>query len=209
MTTGQTPRDGAPPSARPRRADAERNVERILHAALEALASDPEASMASIARRADVARATIYVHFPTRETLIEAVTERAIDEVTEAMKSAEPDRDDPSVALQRLLTVAWRELGRLHALVGINVQRPPAELRKLHRPVFALLQPLIERGQRDETFRPDVSASWHISMLLALVHAASVEVQGNRLPVEQIESALLAAALGAVTARPDDSPRHG
>ena len=76
---------------------------RILDAALDALASDPEASMAEIARRAGVVRATIYVHFPTRESLIEAVTERAIAEVTQAMAAAEPDRGDPAEALQRVL----------------------------------------------------------------------------------------------------------
>jgi AcrR family transcriptional regulator len=203
MTPRQTPRDVARSSARPRRADAERNVERIVEAGLEALASDPEASMADIARRAGVARATVYVHFPTRETLIEAVTRRAIADVTKAMKSAEPDRDDPSEALQRVLRVAWRELGRFHALVGINVQQPQADLMKLHGPVFAVLQPLIERGQHDDSFRPDVPATWHISMLLALIHAASIELQNNVMPMEQIESALLATALGAVVARPE------
>src|SRR5215218_1847127 len=82
-------------SKRRRRADAERSVARILDAAVDALASDPEASMAGIAHRAGVVRATIYVHFPTRESLIEAVTERAIAEVTQAMSAAEPSRGRP------------------------------------------------------------------------------------------------------------------
>ena len=37
---------------------------RILDAAVDALASDPEANMAEIARRAGVVRATVPVHFP-------------------------------------------------------------------------------------------------------------------------------------------------
>ena len=60
-----------------RRADAERSVAAITDAALEALASDPDASMAEIARRAGVVRATIYMHFPTREALLDAVMEHA------------------------------------------------------------------------------------------------------------------------------------
>ena len=190
----------APPAARPRRADAERSVERILDAALDALVRDPEASMSDVARGAGVARATIYVHFPTRERLIEAVTERAIAEVTRAMVAAEPGRDDPAQALARLLTIAWRELGRFHALVSINVRQPRADLRELHRPVFAILQPLVERGQQDGAFRSDVPAAWHISMLLALIHAASGEVELGSLTKDEVEHALVRTTLGAVAA---------
>src|SRR6266508_2189182 len=152
-------------SKRRRRADAERSVVRILDAAVDALASDPEVSLAEIARRAGVVRATIYVHFPTRESLLEAVTKRAIAEVTQAMAAAAPNRGDPGEALQRVLTTAWQELGRFHALIAINTRRPQAELRRLHRPVFALLQPLIERGQRAGAFRSDVPSTLHLSML--------------------------------------------
>lgn len=203
MTPSDTTRKSAPRSARPRRADAERSVARILEAALDTLASDPEASMAEIARRAGLVRATIYVHFPTRESLIEAVTERAIAEVTQAMAAAEPDRHDPTEALQRVLAAAWREIGRFHALVGINAGQPPAELRRLHRPVFAFLQPLIERGQHSGAFRSDVPAAWHLSMLLAIIHTASDELQTSRLPTEAIESALVTTVLGALGARPE------
>src|SRR5215218_9219850 len=189
---------------RRRRADAERSVARIQDAAVDVLASDPEASMAEIARRAGVVRATIYVNYPTRESLLEAVTERAIAEVTQAMSAAEPNRGDPAEALQRVLTAAWQELGRLHALVAINTRRPQAELRRLHRPVLALLQPLIERGQRAGTFRPDVPPAWHLSMLLALIHAASGELQTNRLSAVEIESALVTTVLGALSATGGD-----
>src|SRR6266540_5149197 len=189
MAPNDVTRNAPSESKRRRRADAERSVARILDAALEALAGDPEASMAEIARRAGVVRATIYVHFPTRESVIEAVTEGAISEVLQVMVAAEPDRGDPAEALQRVLTAAWRELGRFHALVAINTQLPQAELRRRHRPVLALLQPLIERGQRAGTFRSDLPAQWHLSMLLALIHTASGELQAKRVPAAEIESA--------------------
>jgi AcrR family transcriptional regulator len=179
-------------------------VASILDGALEALTRDPEVSMAEIARRAGVVRATIYVHFPTRESLIEGVTERAIAEVTAVMAAAEPERGDPAEALRRVLTVGWRELGRFHALVGLNVRLPPAELRRRHRPVLALLQPLIERGQRDGRFRADVPVAWHLSMLLALIHAASGELESKRLAATEIEAALVTTVLGALSAPTDD-----
>src|SRR6184192_2140984 len=82
-----------------RRADAERNTASIINAALEALANDPDASMAEIARRAGVVRATVYMHFPTRESLLDAVMEYAVAQVAEATSSAEPTRGEPTEAL--------------------------------------------------------------------------------------------------------------
>jgi AcrR family transcriptional regulator len=198
MTPRHSTRNASTESEPRRRADAERSVARIPDAAVDALASDPEVSMAEIARRAGVVRATIYVHFPTRESLLDTVTERAVAEVTHAMAAAEPDRGDPAEALQRVLTVAWRELGRFHALVAINTRRPQTELHRLHGPVLALLEPLIERGQRAGTFRPDLPVQWHLSMLLALIHAASGELRSGLLPAGRIEPALVTAVLGAL-----------
>src|SRR3954447_10466038 len=100
MTETKTPTKA---SARKRRADAERSIEAIASGALDALASDPDASMAEIARRAGVVRATIYVHFPTREALLDAVMEDATTQVAEATRAAEPDRGEPAEALERVL----------------------------------------------------------------------------------------------------------
>jgi AcrR family transcriptional regulator len=191
-----------PREARRRRADADRSEARILDAAVEALAGDPEASMAEIARQAGVVRATVYVHFPTRDALIAAVTERAMSEVVDVIVAAEPERGDPSEALRRVVTEAWRTLGRYHALVAINTQLPQAELHARHRPVLAILEPLIERGQRDGSFRSDVPAAWHLSMVMALIHAASGELQAGRVPEQHAEAALSTTVLGAVRAGP-------
>jgi AcrR family transcriptional regulator len=200
MRSMATQRESSRP--RQRRADAERSVARIHEAAIEALASDPEASMAEIARRAGVVRATVYVHFPTREALLAAITARAIEEVTREIAAAEPDRGEPAEALRRVVAAAWRSLGRFHSLVEINTRLSDAELRHRHASPRAVLVPLIERGQRDGAFRAGVPAAWHLTMILALIHAASGELRAEQASPDQVEDALLATVLGAVSSQP-------
>jgi AcrR family transcriptional regulator len=155
--------------------------------------------MAAIARRAGVVRATIYVHFPTRDALIDAVTDRALEEAAAAIDAAEPERGEAEEALARVVRSTWRTLGRYHALVAINTQRHGHEqLHAKHHAVLARLAPLIARGQADGRFRPDVPLAWHLSMLLALVHAASGELGAARIGDAEAEPALVMTVLGAL-----------
>ncbi len=187
------------PTQRRRRSDADRSVRAILEAALEALASDPDASMAEIARRAGVVRATIYAHFPTRESLLDAVMENAVAQVAEATRAAEPTRGEPQEALERVLRAAWQKLSSFHALLAINTARLSVkELHRRHLPVMTLFVPLIERGQKQGVFRGDVPVSWHLAVIRSLVHAASSELQSGRLSQPQVEQTVVSTVLAAM-----------
>jgi AcrR family transcriptional regulator len=184
---------------RRRRSDADRSVQAIREAALEALASDPDASMAEIARRAGVVRATIYAHFPTRESLLDAVMEHAVAEVAEAAAGAEPTRGEPREALERVLGATWRKLSNFHALLAINTARLSAtELHRRHLPVMTHFVPLIERGQKSGVFRSDVPVSWHLAVIRALVHTASAELQSGRLSEGDVEQTMVTTVLAAM-----------
>ncbi|MFL5959580.1 MAG: TetR/AcrR family transcriptional regulator [Gaiellaceae bacterium] len=182
-----------------RRADAERNISSIIDAALEALASDPDVSMAEIARRAGVVRATVYMHFPTRESLLDAVMEDAVAQVAEATSSAEPTRGEAEDALERVLRATWHKLSDFHTLLAINTSRLPAkELHRRHQPVMTLFVPLIERGQTTGVFRSDLPVPWHLAMIRAIAHAASAEVRSGRIDESKVEDALISTALNAL-----------
>jgi AcrR family transcriptional regulator len=66
------------------RADAIRNRERVLEAAKAVFsAGGADASLEAVARRAGVGIGTLYRHFPTRESLYEAVYRREVEQLGE------------------------------------------------------------------------------------------------------------------------------
>lgn len=93
-----------PPDQSPsptRRADAERNREKILAAARAAFADpDAQVSMAEISRRAGVGMATLYRNFPGRRELLEALYTDEVDAICEATETV--DGETPGAAL-----MAW------------------------------------------------------------------------------------------------------
>lgn len=94
MSTDQSP-------SPTRRADAERNREKILAAARAAFADpDAQVSMAEISRRAGVGMATLYRNFPGRRELLEALYTDEVDAICEAAETV--DGDTPGAAL-----MAW------------------------------------------------------------------------------------------------------
>jgi AcrR family transcriptional regulator len=188
------------PAPKRRRADADRSVASILDAALEALASDPDSSMSEIARRAGVVRATVYVHFPTREMLLDAVMEYAVGQVAEATRGAEPDHGEPAEALARVLRATWRRLAQFHWLLAINTARLSAEeLHRRHRPVLDQLEPLIKRGQKQGVFRSDLPVSWLLAVTRSIVHTASAEIRGGRIQDSEAEDVMISTVLGAIS----------
>jgi AcrR family transcriptional regulator len=74
---------GTDTAARVQRADAARNRDTLLAAATRAFASaETEPSMRAIAREAGVGIATLYRHFPTRESLVDAIYHDQVQRLT-------------------------------------------------------------------------------------------------------------------------------
>jgi AcrR family transcriptional regulator len=96
-------RDQSAETARRPRADAVRNRERVLEAAKAIFnAGGPDASLEAVARRAGVGIGTLYRHFPTRETLFEAVYRREVQQLVELAERLKSEAA-PVDALRRWL----------------------------------------------------------------------------------------------------------
>jgi AcrR family transcriptional regulator len=176
------------------RADARRNVRRILEATTELIATDPGASMERVAAAAGVSRATLYHHFSSRDALMDALTDQSIGEVTAALEAAHPEEGTAAEAMERVLLAAWQVIGRYRGLVIVNQRLERAELRARLAPALAPVRALIRRGQGNGAFDPDLPTEWLLSTVIDLIHAASRQVTGGAMDPAAAERALLRTA---------------
>jgi AcrR family transcriptional regulator len=137
------------------RADAQRNLERVLDAAEQAFgASGPDASIDEIARLAGVGHGTVFRRFPTKDDLMFAVIERHVEEMCVFAEEALA-ADDPG---QAFFDFVWR-------LAELNMSTPGLHRCVVHcgdKPGAAELEKLadriVSRAQRAGAVRRDVKA---------------------------------------------------
>lgn len=134
-----------------------------------------------IARRAGVGAGTMHRHFPTKESLFEAIVISHVEALAgEASNLA--DADDPGEAffgfcfsvIER--SAANRALAEVLGRVGIDVKaRVPAVAEQLDRN----MERLVERAQATGSIRSDIGMS-EVRALLNSIHVATEREHGNR-----------------------------
>jgi TetR/AcrR family transcriptional regulator, mexCD-oprJ operon repressor len=155
------------------RADAARNVRRILDSATKVLADDHVAGMAEVASAAGLARATLYRHFPTRADLVDAIRTQAYDDAGAAIAACRLEEDTVDEALRRLVEglVAvgdrYRFLQNEAASESVGAVSRKRE-EELSQPVLAL----IRRGQESGELAADVDPTWVTRTMDALIRSA-------------------------------------
>ncbi|MCP2342665.1 TetR/AcrR family transcriptional regulator [Actinomadura rupiterrae] len=142
------------------RADARRNLERILLAARElVIERGPAVPLDDIARKAGVGSGTLYRRFPDRATLLHAVAADALTRTVHAARTATDQESDPFEALARYMREALdqRVSAVLPALLGtVDLENDP-DLAPLREEAVRLLQDLIDRAHAAGTLPPDVT----------------------------------------------------
>ena len=183
------------------RADARRNAQRLLDAAAELLAADPLVSLEQVAAHARVSRTTLYHHFPSREALLDALTDRSVTDVSRALESARPTEGAAAEAMDRALKSTWQVVGRYRGLVSINPRRLGRdELRRRLEPALEPVRSLIIRGQLSGAFDPELAPDWLLGLLTDIIHAASAHVSAGNMDATTAERALLRSASAVLSA---------
>ena len=185
MTTDTTTDQATSQPAKALRADAQRNIERLLEAARAAITKDgPDASLDDIARDAGVGSGTLYRHFPTRVALLEAVYR---DEV--ARLCAEGDRllesgTEPGEALSEWLRVYVSFGAVKRGLMG-PLTTALGQDSDLFSSCKAMVKStggrLVQQAQDAGAIRKDVEITDVLTLASAIAHAGELTREGSDL----------------------------
>jgi AcrR family transcriptional regulator len=143
------------------RKDAQRNLERVLHAAHELFAErGPDVRMEEVAQRAGVGVGTIYRRFRSKEELFAAVSQAACADAHDTLQAAAHAVCDPAGKLRALVIVQYRQSAEQAALiamrgaVSMHGMCGVFDQQQLHESLHTILASVIAEGQRDGLIRP-------------------------------------------------------
>ena len=160
------------------RADVLRNRVAILDAAAEVLGEDPSASLAHVAQRAGLGRATLYRHFPSRESLSAALREEALARAESALADADLDRGSAREAVRRAVEGLIPLGTRFQVILAEGAEQDPGFLARRDTVLSPLLD-VVQRGQRAGEIVPDVPPPWVLATVASLMVNAVRAVAGG------------------------------
>jgi AcrR family transcriptional regulator len=155
---------------RPLRADAARNVQRILRAARDVYAElGPDAPVEAVARRAGVGERTLYRRFPTKGDLVRAALDQCVAEdlapaIEDALRT-----DDPLRGLAALIDAAISLGAREHNLLTA-AHRSGSLTSDISTVLDEALADLARRGQQAGLVRADLVAD-DLPRVIAMLHS--------------------------------------
>jgi TetR/AcrR family transcriptional regulator, fatty acid metabolism regulator protein len=176
------------------------------------------ARVGDIAAEAGVAHGLLYHYFDSKEKLLESIFRETWTELLAALEKVEDDvrpADEQLRQVAAILLRSWRDDPDLVRVLVREVARSPqlgGRVDEIER-AFAVLERIIERGQREGELRRDLDAR----LAAWIVYGALEEILTGwvlgTLPdgdegVEEAERAIVAVLSGGL-ARQDSSARRG
>jgi len=165
---------------RTRRADAVRNRQRVLDAALAAFReSGFDAQMPEIARRANVGVGTLYRHFPTKGDLVGALAEQNFERMAQMTQEALDSGSPPLEAFEDFIWRAARRIAEDRGLAELMARKREV-VQHTEAPVRLqeLGNELIGRAKDSGDLREDATVADIPTILCGLGQVVSTQGDG-------------------------------
>lgn len=153
--------DASPPvvDARPQRADAQRNYEKLVESARTLFDEEGDTSMEAIARRAGVGIGTLYRHFPKRIDVVEAVYRDDVEQVVGVAEAAVATLGPWEAVDTFLRAFVSYALGKRRFLTELReaFEKNPSLKSSARERIDYAMHLVIDRGQAAGVVRSDLT----------------------------------------------------
>jgi AcrR family transcriptional regulator len=157
------------------RADASRNRKMVLAAATRAFASaESEPSMRAIAREAGVGIATLYRHFPTRESLVDAVYHDQVERLTLGAREL-LEQLPPAEAMRGWMDLFGDWLVTKHGMIDTllaMIESGEIALAQTRAELLDVITTILDAGTAAGDLRADISAEDIAASLIGIFTVA-------------------------------------
>ncbi len=143
----------------------------ILDAAFAALNDNPQATLADIAKRAGIGRATLHRHVSGRDDLIRKMARTAMQELNDAVDAAVTDAPSYTEGL-RLAMAAMIPLATRQWFLATDPIAHDPEFAEAMIEDRAYTTEAIEAARKEGTFDPAIPTPWIAETYDALTYAA-------------------------------------
>lgn len=183
VTVDKEPANGEA-AARPLRADAAKNRERILEAAEATFTAEGvSAPIDAVAQRAGVGVGTVYRHFPTKEALFEAIVTARLDDLCETTREL-AEAESPDEAVFSFLREFGRQASAKQDLfdamdaAGLDIKSAcAASVDELTRGIDLLL----DQAKAAGAVRDDVATGEVMALIVGACHSKQDDVICERM----------------------------
>ncbi|MEO0878687.1 MAG: TetR/AcrR family transcriptional regulator [Pseudomonadota bacterium] len=178
--TDKTASSAASPAAQPMMSRRERKKletrRRILDAAISLMsaASYDAVKIEDIARKADIANATFFLHFPNKASLIAAFNEQVSEKIAERLKEFSLPAADQLELLRALVLDEWSRHGALLRQFVVDAANDGNALIASSDSLAALAEQIVRDGQEAGEFAADYDPALVASTLTAGWRASTV-----------------------------------
>jgi AcrR family transcriptional regulator len=159
------------------RADAQRNLDRLLDTAAECFAEQGlDVSIDEIARRAGVGHGTVFRRFPTKDALVAAVLNQRVRELTERVQASLEESDAGEAFARCFRHIAAAYADNLCLVEGFERCVGTPEKEEL----MASMHQLVQRAQKSGALRRDVTAKDVLSLVPTAARYPEIVLDGLR-----------------------------
>ena len=150
----------------------------IIDAGFDVFRRDRSASLADVADRAGVGRATLHRHFSSRDDLMKTLALVALQDMDEAVEAACADVESHSEAL-RLSLAALIPLGDRYGFLSLEPLDGDPEIAKAYQRQMDETRAAVEQAKREGTFDRAVPTAWITQAYDNLLYAAWESVRAG------------------------------